>query len=56
MFANLFDILVFFVIDFHTVVARFDNLLLKSGCQRKLGKMLKMSTEGGQQTKFLLTS
>ena len=30
--------------------------LLKSGCQRKPGKMLKMSTEGGQQNKFILTS
>ena len=29
---------------------------LKSGCQRKPGKMLKMSTEGGQQNKFILTS
>ena len=28
----------------------------KSGCQRKPGKMLKMSTEGGQQNKFILTS
>ena len=30
--------------------------LIKSGCQRKPGKMLKMSTEGGQQNKFILTS
>ena len=30
--------------------------LLKSGFQRKPGKMLKMSTEGGQQNKFILTS
>ena len=30
--------------------------ILKSGCQRKPGKMLKMSTEGGQQNKFILTS
>ena len=29
---------------------------VKSGCQRKPGKMLKMSTEGGQQNKFILTS
>ena len=29
---------------------------LKSGCRRKPGKMLKMSTEGGQQNKFILTS
>ena len=29
---------------------------LKSGCQRKPGKMLKMSTEGGRQNKFILTS
>ena len=29
---------------------------IKSGCQRKPGKMLKMSTEGGQQNKFILTS
>ena len=29
---------------------------LKSGCHRKPGKMLKMSTEGGQQNKFILTS
>ena len=28
----------------------------KSGCQRKPGKILKMSTEGGQQNKFILTS
>ena len=28
----------------------------KSGCQRKPGKMLKLSTEGGQQNKFILTS
>ena len=28
----------------------------KSGCQRKPGKMLKMSTEGSQQNKFILTS
>ena len=32
------------------------NESIKSGCQRKLGKMLKMSTEGGQQNKFILTS
>ena len=30
--------------------------MFKSGCQRKPGKMLKMSTEGGQQNKFILTS
>ena len=29
---------------------------LKSGCQRKPGKMLKMSAEGGQQNKFILIS
>ena len=29
---------------------------IKSGCQRKPGKVLKMSTEGGQQNKFILTS
>ena len=29
---------------------------IKSGCQRKPGKMLKMSTEGGRQNKFILTS
>ena len=29
---------------------------IKSGCQRKPDKMLKMSTEGGQQNKFILTS
>ena len=28
----------------------------KSGCRRKPGKMLKMSMEGGQQNKFILTS
>ena len=28
---------------------------IKSGCQRKPGKMLNMSTEGGQQNKFILT-
>ena len=28
----------------------------KSGCQRKPGKMLNMSTEGGQQNKLILTS
>ena len=32
------------------------NLVIKSGCQRKPGKMLKMSTEGGQQNKFIRTS
>ena len=31
--------------------------MLESSCQRKAGKMLKMSTEGGQQNiKFILTS
>ena len=30
------------------------RFLLKSGCQRKPGNMLKMSTEGGQQNKFIL--
>ena len=30
--------------------------VLNSGCQRKPGKMLKMSTEGGQQNKFILTT
>ena len=36
----------------------FESMLssIKSGCQRKPGKMLKMSTEGGQQNKFILTS
>ena len=29
---------------------------VKSGCQRKPGKMLKMSTDVGQQNKFILTS
>ena len=29
---------------------------IKSGCQKKPGKMLKMSTEAGQQNKFILTS
>ena len=29
---------------------------VKSGCQRKPGKKLKMSTEGGQQNKFILAS
>ena len=28
----------------------------KSGYQRKPGEMLKMSTEGGQQNKFIVTS
>ena len=28
----------------------------KSGCLRKPGKMLKMSSEGGQQNKLILTS
>ena len=28
----------------------------KSGCQKKPGKMLQKSTEGGQQNKFILTS
>ena len=32
------------------------KMLFKSGCQRKPGKMLKMSTEGGRQNKFILTS
>ena len=36
------------------IVAR--ALLFKSGCQRKPSKMLKTSTEGGQQNKFILTS
>ena len=31
-------------------------LHIKSGCQRKPGKMLKLSTEGGQQNKLILTS
>ena len=26
---------------------------IKSGCQRKPGKMVKMSTEGGRQNKFI---
>ena len=30
--------------------------VFKSGCQRKPGKMLKMSTEGGRQNQFILTS
>ena len=30
--------------------------LINSRCQRKPGKMLKMSTEGCQQHKFILTS
>ena len=29
---------------------------IKSGCLRKPGKMLKMSTEGGQLNKLILTS
>ena len=33
-----------------------DLIMLKSGCQRKPGKMLKMSTEGGQRNKLILTS
>ena len=33
-----------------------EKLTVKSGCQRKPGKMLNMSTEGGQQNKFILTS
>ena len=37
-----------------TLMSRINDL--KSGCQRKPGKMLKMSTEGGQQNKFILTS
>ena len=32
------------------------KLFIKSGCQRKPGKMLKMSTEGGPQNKLILTS
>ena len=32
------------------------DLTFKSGCQRKPGKMLKTSTDGGQQNKFILTS
>ena len=44
---------------FCTGVGRKNVLLaedVKSGCQRKPGEMLKMSTEGGQQNKFILTS
>ena len=33
-----------------------NHRVFKSSCQRKPGKMLKMSTEGGQQNKFILTS
>ena len=29
---------------------------IKSGCLRKAGEMLKMSTEEGQQNKLILTS
>ena len=29
-------------------------IIIKSGCQRKPGKMLKMSTEGDQQNKLIL--
>ena len=32
------------------------DLTFKSGCRRKPGKMLKTSTEGGQQNKFTITS
>ena len=32
-----------------SAAGRFLELDIKSGCQRKPGKMLKMSTEGGQQ-------
>ena len=37
-------------------VADYSNKRIQSGCQRKPGKMLKMSTEEGQQNKFILTS
>ena len=37
-------------------LASFKHNFFKSGCQRKPGKMLKMSTEGGQQNKLILTS
>ena len=33
-----------------------ENFVEWFSCQRKLGKILKMSTEGGQQNKFILTS
>ena len=33
-----------------------ENFVEWFSCQRKLGKMLKMSTEGGQQNKFILSS
>ena len=33
-----------------------ENFVEWFNCQRKLGKILKMSTEGGQQNKFILTS
>ena len=42
--------------DFFNFLYRLSIYQLKSGCQRKPGKMLKMSTEGGQQNKFILTS
>ena len=36
-------------LDKKYVTAGFKPFSIKSGCQRKPGKMLKMSTEGGQQ-------
>ena len=38
------------------VVRKETSEIFKSGCPRKPGKMLKMSMEGGQQNKFILTS
>ena len=39
----------------HVKIVKMHHLIeLKSGCQRKPGKMLKMSTEGGQQNKLIL--
>ena len=43
-------------LSFKSVLNLRKAYIFKSGCQRKPGKMLKMSTEGGQQNKFILTS
>ena len=37
-----------------SVATSTSNMILKSGCLRKPGKMLKMLMEGGQQNKLIL--
>ena len=43
-------------LSFKSVLNLRKAYIFKSGCQRKPGKMLKMSTEGGQKNKVILTS